>query len=548
MKQKMKNIKISSFIFILIAIFLIINFVGYKFLYDSIRSNHEKDTKILFHTIKDATSDLLLKAIQQYKIQKPTLLQKHRIVEEYMSNHDLNVSLDEIHRKINEGYPGTPYDIYITDKNLTIRNTTYKKDLGFNLGFAKEIFEKDKAQGVIGCSYPIREIGTDYFLSYSNSYLSKNGDNRAAILQVSYTYKKMSRELERIEKLIKENPIIQDVKAYSFGNRDFVYDMVLDNDPSYIHSSEELLSIPEKAKSFSQKLNRNNLHIENFTKDGKHYQRLYMSTHSPLAEDIKVVYTLLLNDDSYYTKLAWLNILVLLSIILGITGILFITKIRNKELRLLEQDKFVQSAMHEIKTPLSIITLNNELREIEFGKDIYSEEINAALKLLHHSYNSMGYIISKEALTYETEFLELGKIVKERIEFFQAIAKANDKKIKADIDSACHIEISPVELTRLIDNNLSNALKYSKAGSTIEVALHDTVLSFHSQGEPIRDKEKVFEKYFRENRTVGGYGLGLSIVKEIADKYGIEMKVASDIHNGTVFTYIFRSDSQERSQ
>ncbi|KYJ87212.1 hypothetical protein AS592_11980 [Sulfurovum riftiae] len=548
MKQKMKNIKISSFIFILIAIFLIMNFVGYKLLYDNIRSNHEKDTKILFHTIKDETSNLLVKAIQQYKIQKQTLLQKHRIVEKYMNNHDLNVSLDEIHRKINEGHPGTPYDIYITDKNLTIRNTTYEKDMGFNLGFAKKTFEENKAQGIIGCSYPIREIGTGYFLSYTSNYLSKNGDDRAAILQVSYTYKSMAYELERIEKQIRENSVIQDVKAYSFGNNSFIYDMVIDDSPSYIHSSEELLSIQKKAKKLSQKLDNSDLNIENFSKDGKHYQRLYMSTHSPVAEDIKVVYTLLLNDDNYYSQLTWLNILLILSIILGIAGILFISKVRSKELRLMEQDKFVQSAMHEIKTPLSIITLNNELREIEFGKDIYSEEINAALKLLHHSYNSMGYIISKEALTYEKELTDLSKIVKERIEFFQTIAKANDKKIKANINSTCHIEISPIELTRLIDNNLSNALKYSKAGSTVEVTLHDTVLSFHSQGDPIRDKEKVFEKYFRENSTVGGYGLGLSIVKEIADKYGIEMKVASDIHNGTVFTYIFRPVSQERSR
>ena len=113
------------------------------------QSSHEKDTLILFHDIKDNTSDLLAKLIYQHEIKKSTLLQKHKIVQTYLNSHDLNVSLDEIHQKINEGYTDKPYDIYITDKNLTIRNTTYKKDLGFNLSFVKEAFEKHKFQNII---------------------------------------------------------------------------------------------------------------------------------------------------------------------------------------------------------------------------------------------------------------------------------------------------------------------------------------------------------------------------------------------------------------
>ena len=47
---------------------------------------------------------------------------------------------------INTGHQYNPYDIYITDKNLTIRNTTYESDLGFNLLFAKDTFEIAKIQ------------------------------------------------------------------------------------------------------------------------------------------------------------------------------------------------------------------------------------------------------------------------------------------------------------------------------------------------------------------------------------------------------------------
>ena len=181
---------------------------------------------------------------------------------------------------------------------------------------------------------------------------------------------------------------------------------------------------------------------------------------------------------------------------------------------------------------------------MEFGKDVYSEEINAALKLLHHSYNSMGYIVTKEALSYTRESIALDSIVADRVAFFQTIAKANDKEITAHIESDCKVDISKVELIQLIDNNLSNAIKYSYAGSRIEVTLKKNILSFHSKGPAIKDRSKIFNKYFRENTTVGGYGLGLSIVKEIAKKYQIDTKLHSEDNKGTTFSYIFKMSYQ----
>ena len=537
----MKNIKISSFIFILIAIFLSINIIGYKLLYNSIRSSHEKDTEILFHKIKGQTSDLLAKQMHQYIIQKPILLQKHKIVQAYINTHDLNVSLNEIYKKINSDDAEKPYNIYITDKNLTIQNTTYKPDLGFNLSFALMNFEKNKASGIIGCSFPIREISTNNFFSYTDTYLSKNGDDRAAILQVSYTYRDLSKELMAIEKLISQNPIIQDVKAYNFGKDNFIYDMVLLDDSSYQHTNDELVSIQKKARKLSRELNSTDLFVKHFRKDGIHYQQLYMSSQSPISEEVRIVYSLLLNDDLYYTRIDHLNLFMFFSMLMGIVGIFFIAKVRDKEIILSEQDKFVQSAMHEIKTPLSIITLNNELRQLEYGTDDYSKEIDNALKILHTSYNSMGFIMNKTRLDYAVQTIKLEETVKERIDFFQSIAVSNNRKIIAAIHSDCSVEMSVQELTRLIDNNLSNAVKYSDAGSDIEVVLEANKLSFHTQGRTIQDKEKIFHRYVRENTTVGGYGLGLSIIKDITQKYDIDIQLESDPEHGTTFTYIFKT-------
>ena len=537
----MKNIKISSFIFILISIFLLINIIGYKLLYNSMQSIHEKDTEILFHEIKDQTSDLLAKLIHQYTIAKPTLLQKHKIVQAYMNTHDLNISLNEIYQKINTGYKSKPYHIYITDKNLTIRNTTYEPDLGFNLAFAKKTFEKHKTENIIGCSFPIREIERYNFMSYADTYLFKNGENKVSAGNSTFTYDNISKELISIENMIRQHPLIQDMKAYSFGQDNFTYDMMLKDDSSYEHRHDVMVSMQKKAQKLSQELNSSDLLIKHFSKNGIHYQQLYMSTQSPISEDLTIVYSLLLKDDLYYTHLDRLNLFMVFSIILSIIGIFIIAKVRNKEVMLSDQDTFVQSAMHEIKTPLSIITLNNELRQLEQGTDTYSEEIDNALKVLHNSYRSMSFIMTKDQLGYEIETLNLSQIVKERIEYFQTIALVNDKKIIFDINSHCRVDISLIELTRLIDNSLYNAIKYSAVGSHIKVVLDNNILSFHNQGETIENKEKVFHKYFRENKTVGGYGLGLNIIKDIANKYNIDIKLQSDVAHGTTFTYSFKS-------
>ncbi len=95
--------------------------------------------------------------------------------------------------------------------------------------------------------------------------------------------------------------------------------------------------------------------------------------------------------------------------------------------------------------------------------------------------------------------------------------------------------------------SIYNAIKYSAVGSHIKVVLTNNILSFHNRGEAIENKKKVFQKYFRENTTVGGYGLGLSIIKNIADKYDIRIQLQSDTPNGTTFTYIFKCHTDDIS-
>ena len=225
----------------------------------------------------------------------------------------------------------------------------------------------------------------------------------------------------------------------------------------------------------------------------------------------------------------------------GLISIVIITLIRNKELKFSFQDKFIQSAMHELKTPLSIITLNNDLKKEKYGEDEFTNQIDGAVKILHKSYEDMEFMIKKEKDDYKVEILDLEEIVEDRIEYFIKIANMNKRELLSNINSECQVKMSQVELIRLIDNNISNAIKYGSPNSEIEISLKENKLEFKSFGTPIKNPKKIFSKYYRENSVVGGYGLGLNIVKNIALKYDIKFYVQIDEKNRNIFTYIFKS-------
>jgi signal transduction histidine kinase len=94
------------------------------------------------------------------------------------------------------------------------------------------------------------------------------------------------------------------------------------------------------------------------------------------------------------------------------------------------------------------------------------------------------------------------------------------------------------DLERVIDNTLSNAIKYSTENSIIDIILDENYLEIKDFGTGIEDTNAVFNAYYQQKNANIGLGLGLSIVKDICDRYKIEINVKSD-NNGTSFIYTF---------
>lgn len=212
---------------------------------------------------------------------------------------------------------------------------------------------------------------------------------------------------------------------------------------------------------------------------------------------------------------------------------------REKEFILSYKDKFIEHSIHEIKTPLSILNLNLQLKNEDFGEDKYSRKMEGAIKTLKNSYEDMAFLHTKSKIKYKVESLNLEKALKDRVKYFELIAQTQNRVLKLNVANNSFIEISQIELERLIDNNISNAIKYSSVNSTIKIVLEDNILKFISNGDKIKDTKTIFQGYERENISFGGHGIGLSIVKDICDKYKIKIDVVSK-KNINSFSYNFQ--------
>jgi two-component system OmpR family sensor kinase len=91
------------------------------------------------------------------------------------------------------------------------------------------------------------------------------------------------------------------------------------------------------------------------------------------------------------------------------------------------------------------------------------------------------------------------------------------------------------KITKLIDNILSNAIKYNKIAGFIKIYLDDNFLSIEDSGKGIEKEnlKTLFERYSRFDKSVGGFGIGLNIVSLIAKEYNLKIDIKSEINIGT---------------
>ena len=206
-------------------------------------------------------------------------------------------------------------------------------------------------------------------------------------------------------------------------------------------------------------------------------------------------------------------------------------------------DDFLKDAMHELKTPIGVARINVDMLQTRLKNDKYILRIKSALKNMTVIYEDLEYYMQQNMVKDEKTDINFSLFLERRIEFFNDLIISKNIKFTKNIQNDIHITFNELELYRIIDNNISNAIKYSKDSSNIEIFLHKEnnkiKLMFKDEGIGIKDKSKIFERYYRGDKITGGFGIGLSIVKNICIKNKIEIKVESQVNKGTTFIYLF---------
>lgn len=219
----------------------------------------------------------------------------------------------------------------------------------------------------------------------------------------------------------------------------------------------------------------------------------------------------------------------------------------NSQLLLTAQKIFLRHAVHETNTPISVIMSNIELYEMEHGKNQYLSTIEVALKNIFNIYDDLSYLVKKDQVVYPKKPIDLVDFIRSRIEFFNQSANQIGSQFIFNSDtSSLNIKFNETKLQRIVDNNLTNAIKYTEENSNIYITLrreHDQyVLIISSCSQYIQYPEKIFKEYYREESTKQGFGLGLSLVKRICDEENIGIAIESNEYF-TSFRYIFNMEN-----
>ncbi len=242
------------------------------------------------------------------------------------------------------------------------------------------------------------------------------------------------------------------------------------------------------------------------------------------------------------------NILIIFLSILAVTFLFSFLILKNfyKPFKEINKalDDFIKDSMHEINTPLSIININIDMFTEKFGKNRHLSRIKSAAKILSSLYDDMNYLIKEQTINKtEKKRINFSKFLKKSADYFKDIAELKDIKLHLDIEDDIYIDFVPTKLQKIVDNNLSNAIKYSYEGKDVILSLKregdKVVLGIKDFGIGIKDTQKIFSRYYREDSTKGGFGIGLNIVGKIVNEENIEVKIVSEPEKGSYFEYTF---------
>lgn len=227
-----------------------------------------------------------------------------------------------------------------------------------------------------------------------------------------------------------------------------------------------------------------------------------------------------------------------------------------------KMENLVYSISHDLKSPINNIRSLNEML-LERAKD-FSEETLELVKYTEIACNKATAVIS-ELLNFnqpviiptgEDKLIEVNSLLSRFMPMYEANAEKKELELEVLLAKEdLHLKMKPVDFTRIIDNLVSNAIKFTgiKGKVSIKTLKEDGKVSIKVSdtgiGIPPEIKKDMFKKFSLAGRlgTCGeqSTGLGLSIVKQIVEQNNGEIHLESEKSKGTCFTITFQEAKPE---
>lgn len=226
-----------------------------------------------------------------------------------------------------------------------------------------------------------------------------------------------------------------------------------------------------------------------------------------------------------------------------------------------ERDEFISVVSHELRTPIAIAEGNISNAQFVSNKSGDMEMIKQSLKQAHDQVLFLAGLVNDLAmlsraergkLNVEIEVIDVPTLLKELSDSYAPQAAAKKLGFEIDPDSVKTLNSSKLYVREILQNFITNALKYTEKGKvTLAASKTDKGVQFSVKDTGIGiskgDQERLFDKFFRSEdyrtRKTNGTGLGLYVTLKLSRLLHAEIDLQSELNKGSTFT-IFVPDLQ----
>ncbi len=237
-----------------------------------------------------------------------------------------------------------------------------------------------------------------------------------------------------------------------------------------------------------------------------------------------------------HVVMLWGLAVVFISVVAYGLGRIFLRPMRQKIDTI---DAFIKDSTHELSTPITALMLSvDSLAKERPSKALTRVKLSA--RQISDIYHDLTFLLQLDKSLKVDEIIDMKALIEQRVDYFTPLAEQKRLTFELDLEPFNYL-MERTAAVRLLDNILSNAIKYNQKEKKIYVSIKNRHILIKDEGKGMDEAEQkqAFKRYMRIEKSSGGFGIGLDIVKQISQRYGIIIQINSKPKEGTLFTLIF---------